>query len=235
MLTSFAQRNSTSTWISVGLKGGFGTSFFFNQPSVDDANITYSYFSPSYFYGGNFGLLFGDFVGFSGEFSFNSLSQGYDIDANESFQRTITTKSTDFAILLNLNAPTGFYFDIGPKFSTLKSATLTTIQTLDRCEFDRTNKFRPEFSSIVFGIGLKPVRTQSFEMKLGIRGAYTLSNFVNSPGYIIPADEKILYMPSYTDENTHPIQLMITTEFTLIFGRVGKASCGKTRLMLNFQ
>jgi len=208
MLTSFAQRNSTSTWISVGLKGGFGTSFFFNQPSVDDANITYSYFSPSYFYGGNFGLLFGDFVGFSGEFSFNSLSQGYDIDANESFQRTITTKSTDFAILLNLNAPTGFYFDIGPKFST---------------------------SSIVFGIGLKPVRTQSFEMKLGIRGAYTLSNFVNSPGYIIPADEKILYMPSYTDENTHPIQLMITTEFTLIFGRVGKASCGKTRLMLNFQ
>lgn len=231
----FSQHSQNVTWFSIGAKGGFGSSLFFNQESFDDSKVTYEYFSPSYFTGANLGLLFGNVVGFSGEFSLNNLSQKYTIESAETFQREINIKSTDLAILLNLNASTGFYFDIGPKFSSVKSGILTTSSSSGTTNVDRNNKFRPEFTSIVLGLGLKPVRTDAFEMKLGIRGAYTLSsNFVNTQGYIIPADDNMLYSPNYSNEKTNPIQLMVTTEFTLIFGRFGKASCGKSRFILNF-
>lgn len=230
----FSQKNSSLTWFGVGLKGGYGSSFLFNKASVDDANVTYAYYSPAYFFGGNFGLVFGDYIGVSAEYTFNSFSQSYDVQSTESFERIISCKSNDLAFLLNLQAETGFYFDLGPKFSTLKTAALSTTTSAGTVDVDRTNKFRPEFTSIVFGIGLKPLITQSFEIKLGLRGAYTFSNIVNTPGYIIAADDNVLYMPSYSEEKTNPIQLMLTTEFTFVFGKVGNASCGKTRFMFNF-
>ncbi|MBN2662338.1 MAG: outer membrane beta-barrel protein [Bacteroidales bacterium] len=230
----FAQQNSSLTWFGLGLKGGYGTSFLFNKASVDDAKVTYAYYSPSYFFGGDFGLVFGDYIGVSVEYTFNNFSQAYDVQGAENFKRIISCKSNDLGFLLNLQAETGFYFDIGPKFSTLKTAMLSTTSSVGTIEMDRTNKFRPEFSSIVLGVGLKPLITQSFEIKIGVRGVYTFSNIVNTPGYIIAADDNVLYMPNYSEEKTNPIQLMLTTEFTLVFGKFGKARCGKNRFMFNF-
>ncbi len=228
-----AQRTSNFTWFSISAKGGYGSSLLFNKPSFDDNNITYSFFSPSYFFGGRFGLLFGEFVGVSAELSMNYFSQEYDISSNIDFQRVLKANSFDYGFMLNLQTNTGFFFDIGPKFSTLKSAQLTTITENSDITLDRIAKFRPEFSSLAFGIGLKPVMTQIFEVKLGLRGAYTFSNFVNDPGYIIAADDNTLYYPLYIDEKTNPIQLMFQVELTYVFGRFGKASCGKYRFMIN--
>jgi len=72
-----------------------------------------------------------------------------------------------------------------------------------------------------------------FEFKIGLRGTYGFGSLVAESGYIIPADDKTMYFPSYSDEKTNPIQLMLNVEFTYVFGRMGRASCGKFRFMLN--
>ena len=144
-------------------------------------------------------------------------------------ERFMRINTFDFGFLLNLETETGFYFEVGPKFSTINSANLTDNNTM---AVDKINMFAPEFTSLMFGIGMKPVMTDVFEIKIGLRGAYTFGNIVGQSGYIIPADGNN-YTPSYIDEITNPAQLMLSVEFTYVFGRFGKASCGTYRFLLN--
>ena len=231
-LLSFSQQSLT--WFSISARGGYGTSMLFNKPSFDDTKIDYEYYSPSYYYGGRFGLMFGDYVGVSGEVSMNSFSQNYDIHGiSTEIHRFMKINTFDYALLLNVETPTGFYFEIGPKFSFLQSAELTNTDTLTNALFDRTDKFVPKFTSLAFGIGMKPLMTDIFEIKVGLRGAYSFTNIVSESGYIIPADDKIIYSPLYLDETTNPVQLMLSVEFTYVFGRFGRASCGKYNFRFN--
>ncbi len=228
---SFSQKQMT--WISLSGRGGFGTSMLINVPSLDDSKIEYSYYSPSYYFGGRFGLMFGDFVGISFEVSMNSVSQNYDVHGITLLHQFIKINTFEFGPHLNLETPTGFYFEIGPNFTSLKNAKLTSTSDIINLTADRTNKFAPQYTNLVFGIGMKPVMTEVFEMKIGIRGAYSFASIVSTPGYIIPADDNLNYVPSYFDEKTNPAQLMASVELTYIFGRFGKANCGKYRFMFN--
>lgn len=228
-LIGIAQNNVT--WLSIGARGGFGGSLLLNQPSLDDSNIDYEYFSPAYYYGGRFGLMFGDYIGLSAFLGLNSYSQGYVIHNSTDLTRTIQLNTFDYGGLLNLETPTGFYFEIGPKFSVINKATMNT--SGDNTSSDRIQKFVPEYTSFTFGIGMKPIMTDVFEMKIGIKGDYSFANIVAEPGYIIPADDKAFYTPLYIDETTTPAQLMLSVEFTYVFGRFGKASCGKYNFKLN--
>ena len=231
-LQSFSQQDPT--WFSISARGGFGTSMLVNTPSLSDSKIDYEYFSPSYYYGGRFGLMFGDYIGVSAEVSMNSFSQNYMVHGiSTDLHRLMKINTFDYALLLNLETPTGFYFEIGPKFSFLNSANLLNTGENINSSFDRINKFEPKFTSIVFGIGMKPIMTDVFEMKIGLRGAYSFTNIVSESGYIIPADDKIFYSPLYIDETTNPAQLMLSVEFTYVFAKIGKASCGKYKFLFN--
>lgn len=230
-LSSFAQRNknSTMTWFSLSAKGGYGTSLLFNKPTVDDANIQYAYYSPSYFVAGRFGLLFGDYVGASFEAGYNAFSQSYTLP--NSFKRNFSATSFDYGFLLNFQSENGFYFDIGPKFSVMKTANLNS-NSIDK---DIMNKIASQYAKINLGIGFKPVMTQVFEMRIGIVGSYTLSSILSDNNYIIPIDDGTAYYPNpaYYDGTTHAVQLMLNIEFTHVFGRFGMANCGKYRFMIN--
>ncbi|MBN2891693.1 MAG: hypothetical protein JXL97_07490 [Bacteroidales bacterium] len=229
-LSNFAQ---STTWFSISARGGFGTAMFINVPSLEDSNIDYGYFSPSYNYGGRFGFMFGDYVGVSGIVGMSTLSQNYDIHGTSEIHRLLKTNTFDYGVLINLETPTGFYFEIGPKFSNLNSANLTTTGDNLNSTVDIKSKFSPEFTNLMFGIGMKVMMTKLFEIKVGLSGAYNFGGIVSESGYIIPAADKVIYTPTYIDQKTNPAQLMFSVEFTYIFGRFGKASCGKYRFLLN--
>jgi hypothetical protein len=227
-----AQKNLT--WFFISLKGGYGTSMLYNKASFDDQNIIYSFYSPSYYYGSRFGFLFGDHLGVSAEISMNNFSQNYNIETqNSSFKQLAQLSSFDYAIYLNLKASTGIYFNIGPNFSNLKSADLTTTDNNSKSKKSIISKLSPNFNSLVVELGLTPIMTDLFEMRIGIRGNYSFDNIISEPTYIIPIDNRIRYSPNYTDEKTNPIQLMASVEFIYVFGRYGRASCGKYRFMIN--
>jgi hypothetical protein len=154
----------------------------------------------------------------------NSFSQNYNVTTTIVNQQNITFSTFDYGFMLNLQSPTGFFFDLGPKFSELKKATLNT-------NLDRTSNFLPAFTSVAMGVGFKALMTDKFEIKLGLRGTYAISSIVSQTGYIIPTDG--LYTPTYTDEKTNPLQVMFCAEFTYVFGRFGKARCGKYQFMFN--
>lgn len=240
LLTSFlilalvAIPQKTVTYFYLGLKGGGGSSLLFNQPSFDDVNIVYNYFSPSYFYGGTLGFLFGNNIGISAELNLNTLSEKYDVSTSSATYNSLMKINTlDFGILLSLQSNTGLYFNVGPKFSNLKKATYTFTDANNTNTGDRTSKFAPTFNALMFEIGLMPVRTDQFVMNLGVRGTYGFSSIVSQSGYIIPADDNSVYYPPYIDEKTNPIQLMLSVEMKYYFGRYGRASCGKYRFMFN--
>jgi len=230
-VSGFSQ--NSLTWFSLSARGGFGTSMLINVPSLDDSNIDYEYYSPSYFFGGRFGLMFGDYIGISGIVATNSLSQNYNIHGATELHRFMHLNTFDYGLLLNLETPTGFYFEIGPKFSNLKSAQLTNTGDNINSSYDRIMNFSPEYTSLMFGIGMKALMTDKFEIKTGLNGSYSFSSIVSKTGYIIPADDNSIYTPSYSDETTNPAQLIFTVELTYVFGRFGKASCGKYQFLFN--
>jgi len=215
------------TWFYVGAKGGAGVSMLYNSPSFDDQNIAYDYLSPSYYYGGSLGFLFGDNVGVTFEASMNSLLQKYDVSTTSaSYHSEMQISTFDYGVLLSLQTLTGIYFNVGPKFSNTKSATLNTTN-------NRLSKFAPTFNALMVEIGYMPVRTDRFVMNVGIRGTYGFSSIVTTPGYIIAADDNSVYYPLYIDEATSPIQVMLSVELKYYFGRFGRASCGKYRFMFD--
>lgn len=228
-LLTWGQRNSGNiTWFTLSLKEAYGTCILFNQPSFDDNKVEYSYFSPSYFVGGRFGLVFGDYVGFSFDAGINNFSQNYMI--NSSFKRNFNASSFEYGVLLNFQSPTGFFFDIGPKFVNLSKAIVTDNNS---SSLDIYSHLEQKYMKINVGVGMKPVMTDLFELKIGLNASYSVSSIVSESGFIIPTYSFSQYSPTYTNESTHPLQVMLGVELTYIFGRYGRANCGKYRFMFN--
>lgn len=228
-LVCWGQRNSGNvTWFTLSLKGGYGTTILFNQPSFDDSKVEYKYFSPSYLVAGRFGLVFGDYVGFSFDAGINDFSQGYIVNSN--LNRIFKASSFEYGVMLNFQSATGFFFDIGPKFVDLNKATISDNTS---SMLDILGHIEQKYMKVNIGVGIKPVMADLFEVKIGLNASYSVSSIVSESGFIIPTFSNTDYIPSYTNEATHPLQVMLGVELTYVFGRYGRASCGKYRFMFN--
>ncbi len=231
-LTSFSQKYYT--WFNVGGRAGFGSSLFVNNDCIEDDQIEYKYFSPSYFFEGRIGIMFGDYVGISGGIGKNYFSQGYTITPTTNpLERNIKLDAVSYVFHLNFQAPTGFFFDIGPRFLKVTNATITNSGLDSRTTIDLTPVLEQNIISADFGLGFTAYISDNLALKTGIRGNYSLKNIVTKPGYILPTGVNTYYLATYTDERTHLTQLTFSMELTYTFGRVGKASCGRTRFMFN--
>ncbi|MEA3450401.1 MAG: hypothetical protein U9Q83_00695, partial [Bacteroidota bacterium] len=145
-----------TTWFYIGAKGGAGVSMLYNNLSFNDQNIAYDYTSPSFYYGGSLGFLFGDNVGITFEASMNSLLQKYDVTTTSaSYHSEMQINTFDLGVLLSLQSLSGIYLNVGPKFSDTKSATLNST-------IDRKSKFATTFNALMVEIGYMPVRTDVF-------------------------------------------------------------------------
>lgn len=231
LLLSFivnGQKNSQLTWFLISLKGGYGSSILFNEPSFNDSKIEYKLFSPTYEYLGKLGVFFGEYVGLSFEVGSGAFSQKYRI--NNTFERNFKAKTFVYGPVVNLQTESGLYIDLGLKFVSILSAYAFDS---DFKTWDFKNNLEERFSKVSLAMGFKPVMTEQFELKLGILASYGLESIVNSNGEVIPIKNQTYYTPIYSDNKTNSIELMPTIEFSFIFGKFGRASCGKYRFMFN--
>lgn len=238
--TGFAQRhrgNGEIKWLNISAKGGYGGTMLFNSDVSGDGNVTQAFLSPSYEFGGRFAIGYGDFVSIGVEVLSSGFGQIYSINPpnEQSYDKTQKFTSFDILPMLRYTSPYGFYFEAGPKFSTLKTASVENSVDGTFIDEDPTQdyllNFSEKYTSIVAGLGMAIHNGDRLQVTLGLRGSYALGNFVNDESnYYVLNDGFYIPEGSHTAK-TSPFTLKLMLEVNYIFGFWGDASCGRGRLM----
>lgn len=236
--TVYAQRhggNGEIKWLSLSVKGGFGGTMLFNKDVSADKNVSQDFLSPSYEYGGRFGLTYGDYIGIGAEVLNGGFSQDYSIGdgINDPYTKTQKFKSLDIIFALRFTSPYGFYFEAGPKFSTLKSASVENSidgNYTEDINGDYLLNFSEKFTSIIAGMGFAVYNGDRLQVNLGIRGSYGIGNFQENEDFYVLNDGVYIPQGNFTAKTT-PFNLKATLEVNYTFAFWGDASCGRGRLM----
>lgn len=234
----YAQRhngNGEIKWLSLAVKGGYGGTMLFNSDVSADKNVSQDFLSPSYEYGGRFGITYGDYVGIGFEVLSGGFGQDYAIGdgINDPYTKTQKFKSLDMVVSLRFTSPYGFYFEAGPKFSTLKSASVKNSIDgifLDEMDNNYLMNFSEKFTSIVAGMGFAVYNGDRLQVNLGIRGSYGIGTFQENKDYYVLNDGVYIPQGNFTAKTT-PFTLKATLEVNYTFGFWGDATCGRGRLM----
>ncbi len=243
VVTAYAQRDKRHQkgneikWFSLAVKGGYGTSILINKEAMNDKNVTYEYFTPSFFYGGRFGFTFGNYVGVSYEYLLSEFGQKYSINnptTKASYSKELKFKSSDQCVLFRYTNDFGFYLELGPKFTKISSVAETNSDAKVAVHDNITQNYVSNYTSGLFGLGFMPFRGERVTLSLGVRASYGFSTMMNDSKFFVLNDQ---HSPNgygtgtYTDNSTKPLNLNLVLELNYFFAFFGDASCGKGRLM----
>ncbi len=222
-IAGFAQKGIT--WVSLGVKGGYGTSYLFNSSSLQDPAVKYNLFTPSYMYGAKLAFSFNEGVfGLQLEYNNAAWGQNFSVDnGTDIINHSASYKSTGFGLIFKVASLSGFYFELGPQYNLVKSAQFdgTSIRTYSI----------DQFPSGVIGLGFMPIFGDRVELSLGLRSIISLGNinavesfsiYSSSPNY-----------NNYTNTSITSIMFVPMVDFTYVFAYMGRASCGRFRIMIN--
>jgi hypothetical protein len=222
----------SQTWVDLGLKGGYGLNFLFNQNAFDDRDISYN-FSFGHSFGGKIGLNFNEAnaitldimsSGFNQTFNYNYLN------ADSSFsryQRKLSLNTLDFMLLYRRTTEAS-YFEIGPQYSLLSKAKLNDNFNGSGPQ-DVSRNFKDSYYSAVMGFGSYIAGGDNFGITMGFRFSYTLNDIMGGAG------TEFLYNKSYsTEKSTSPFTALFIMEFNYDMGHFAKANCKKRSKFLMF-
>ncbi len=217
-LLSFGQRGIT--WISAGIKAGYGGSMLYNSSAFTDNALQYKYYTPAYSYGGRVGFSFNEGAfGIYLEGLSNTWGQDYVVNNNEN--HSVKLSSMSFGLIMKAMSLGGVYFEFGPQYN-----------VINRLEMDglvvQTNNVS-QYSSLVAGLGYMPVFGNRLEVGLGLRAMVSLGTIMNDFNFFSASPNST----SYANYNTMGVILVPMLEVNYVFAYMGRASCGKFRIMLN--
>ncbi len=213
-------------WIGLAPKFGYGTGYFYNQTAFfSDDKVEIAPFSPAMSYGGRLSLGFaGGALSISAEVMKNDFSQNFLIYDTAGQANAFQAKLSSFSygLMFKAYSETGFYVEFGPQLNSVLGAKLN-LQEI-------TGHFSNRFFTGTFGLGFMPLISQFFEISLGLRGIASFGS--------IMADNYFLYSqsPNYSvnmGNNTLLLSVMPMIDVNFVFAKMGRASCGKFRIMLN--
>ncbi len=213
------------TWISAGVKAGFGTSFLFNMPSFNDPDVTYKFFTPSYTYGAKLAFSFNQgAMGFQLEYNNSAWGQNFTVNDGTNITTHSASYSTmGFGLIFKAVSLGGFYFELGPQYNLVRSASLDG-NSIRQNSVD-------QYTSAVIGLGFMPLFGKKVELSIGLRGIVSLGNINSVDAFSIYSSSP--NFSKYTNNNTTSIMLVPMVDFTYVFAMMGRASCGKFRIMRN--
>lgn len=220
------------TWFTMGANAGFGNSIFFNENVQSDDNVTMNYFTPAYNFGGRLGFHFTLGRGYENNLALileakaATFGQDYDLSdptANPpKYNRAIEVRSTDFAIMLRYVGELGGYFEVGPKFTSIKEVSDENDKT-DALFTATADDFSGNYTNLCAGFGLAVVQTDMIELNLGARVSYGFDDIWATQSRSIADDGSLTPYDSYTE--THPFSAQLRVELNYYFGYFGVASC----------
>ncbi len=228
------RRTQTIKWFSIAAKVGYGNSVLLNVNNIEDKHVEFNYLTPSLSYGGRFTFSYGEKIGFGSDVLFSSFGQKYTIDNNgDIYEKEVSMTSLDILPFFRYSGEKGGYFEIGPKFSNIKSIDVSNSvnQNFTQNSENIDRNYSSSFTSVVLGFGLAVYKNERLDVNLGTRFAYSFTDF--TPGYTYNVVNDGYYIPEkevLTDTNPLSIQLLLEVNYYFAFW--GDATCGKGRLML---
>ncbi len=235
-LMILAQRGRNSSvikWLSLELKGGYGSTILFNSDVSAEENASMNFFSGAYNFGGRFGITFGDYVGVFVENMSENFKQSYELipgDPLLPYTKTQNFKSQDWIFELRYTNDYGFYVEAGPVFSTLKSAEESNDAEYSFIPRDNyLQNFSEKNTGLMFGLGFSIVRGDRISVNLGLRGTYMFGDFVANDNFYVLNDG--IFTGTNTGAATKPFSIKMMLGVNYFFGFWGDASCGRGRLM----
>ena len=214
-------------WISIAGKVGFGSSLMLSEQISDDENVSPNYLSPAFSIGGRLGVVFKDRVGVSVEYLSSNTQNKYEIvkplNTSEKSKTNLKIKSGDLLLLARYTGEYGFYAEIGPKFTSVKSVDY---EIEYGNTYDLKNCFNSSFSSIVFGFGYAVVNADRVQVTLGARAAYCSKNIVKQVDGLQNTG-----FGKYMQMEMKPLCAQVMVDINYHFARFGKATCGAGRVI----
>jgi hypothetical protein len=212
-------------WLEAALKGGIGASFLVNKNILNDDAYNYQVAS-GYNFGGKIAMNFGPFNGVSLEGLMAKGAQKWDYSipvVGNDLVNEISWKSID-ALLLFRHINNRVYFELGPKYSIVRSVE----QTDSGVELQNVaDNYEKNYISGVLGFGGYITGTETFSLGLGLRFHYGLTDFVNDNGQKAGFPNPVKLTPYESTAKTRPALAEFMIEFNFGIGHWAQTSCSE--------
>ncbi len=250
ILTLFSSVNVfwSQGWVDIGIKGGWGPTFLFNQKVFDDSRYNHE-FTANGTFGGKLGLNFNmnhevtfDFMvgGMKQNFGYSMLLDTVSTDVNN-YSSSISYRSFDF-MLQYRNNKDGKYFEVGPILSNVRSVSrgdsFYSGGTDTNFGMEDINKLQ---YGLTLGFGAYFLGTDNFGITGGLRLSYMFSDLINNgnaPSQGYPFGEHYVTYSQFsgsaapTSSASHPLFVQLVFEANLDFAYLAKANCGRRKLLM---
>ena len=233
-------------WLKIAPKASVGTSFLVNSNTFSDKSIEASTINLSTSFGGSFGLGIGDYLEFYVEGNLAKFGQEYHLQVektdgtDQSYDKNLDFTAINTGIMMRYTSELGGYFEIGPSFTTLKTAEITN--STDGLAIDASEDFNSSYVNLSVGVGQAVYRSDRLFVFVGARfnfspvsfylprEAYSDATYFKDGMY---NEQNLRYEPNThsVQGKTMPMTGFLTLEINYIFGFWGNASCGRGRLL----
>lgn len=210
-------------WIETGFKGGYGSSFLFNQNIADDRDYRYD-LSGGYGFGGKIGVNFGAWHGIALEGMFTNLNQDFNYTkdgVDGKLNNSINWKALNAYLLYRYNR-NRLYLEFGPMFTSMGEISQIDADTKTK---DASAFYADNYVSGTFGFGGFLAGSNTFSIVLGIRAHYGFQDFISDEGQTLGYPNPNKNAPYDTYTQTNPAYVMATVEFNFGVGHFAKTAC----------
>ncbi|HRD82579.1 MAG TPA: hypothetical protein PLL53_17590 [Saprospiraceae bacterium] len=210
-------------WMDIGIKGSYGLGVLLNSNLMQD-NSHEMRLGTGYAYGGKAGLNFGDRHGFTFDAILAKNSQTYDFKTSliEVNNNELAWENLHLYVMYRMQAD-GVYFELGPRFSTLRQVS----HTFGGADITGNNNYAEKATGAALGWGGYLFGNEFFALMFGMRIDYAITDFVSETGQAdnYPAPYRF---PGYdTYKPTNPLTGQIVLELNFGLGGYAKTRCGQ--------
>lgn len=209
-------------WLDIGAKGGYGLGVLLNSNLMED-NTHQMRLGTGYTYGGKVGLNFGDRHGFTFDVLLANNTQKYDYNPGlvEVQNNQLNWEQLHMYVMYRLQTD-GVYFEIGPRFSNMRSVS----HTFAGIDIAGNGNYADKAAGAALGWGGYLFGNEFFALMFGMRVDYAITDLVSEEGQKngFPAPYRIPGYPEYKPTNPVTGQIMLELNFGL--GGYAKRRCG---------
>ena len=234
-LMFFSAVTQAQVWWDFGIRGGVSSGFLINSEILDNSQYPHQWTFGNFFTG-RIGTNFGDHSIISVEYGRTNTSQKWYFGGNgNSFYRTLNWSTNDLYVLYRHIGESGSFFEIGPKFSTVASATQSLSGNIPQSAFTEENvlnMYSEKYTSAVFGFGSYIAGTENLSFILSFRIEYGIQDLFSDNANNI--NFPIEFNGEASNASSHPLLLQVGLEINYDIGYLVSPRCADRYKFVTF-